>query len=345
MNTVEIDRLIAELSSTSDAEMDSDDSNMGTDNEDVGASTKRYFLENSGPTCFNCGGTGHVSRDCEQVSALPCNLCGLLGHSRFECPQEVCYNCHKPGHHSRDCTSGRRRFHIGSHEVCNRCEQPGHLAKECSMSWRGYVLARALPHESAEFVEELRGLRKRCYNCASLSHFGDDCPSRRRPVYSTFHIPDLHYLRHVVLGVKKPERQHDKHQSAYSSHAVGAKQHPNQSTDHSKTKNPRGELQPQHPPHHKRPRQDHQQTSRQVTFAHNHGAHQENDSMRRVFTESRGISEGDRAPVAKSFVKYEGNRVQVPHASEADEESMRKGSSSSSAPKSNKPLYRGGYRR
>lgn len=39
---------------------------------------RRYFLEDSGPTCFNCGLTGHVSKECPEslvFDAVFCRIC------------------------------------------------------------------------------------------------------------------------------------------------------------------------------------------------------------------------------------------------------------------------------
>lgn len=208
LNTETVDKIIEQIETDiesetgeHDGEENSSDSDEFDEEEALNANIQRYFLENSGPKCFNCGESGHVLKDCPATSTVPCNLCGQLGHSRSNCPQEVCYNCSRPGHQSKACPARRKR-RVYDDDLCNRCGQPGHLSRECSMAWRGYVFARDLPRSHSNFLDELRILRKRCYNCASISHFGDDCPNRRRPNYSVFHIPDYDYLDRVILRIK-----------------------------------------------------------------------------------------------------------------------------------------------
>lgn len=79
-------------------------------------------------------------------------------------------------------------------DFCNRCGLPGHIRRDCSLSWRRYVFVR---EPSAFEVERaITMLAPQCYNCAAPSHYGDECPHRRRAVeWSIFHTPNLEFLQ------------------------------------------------------------------------------------------------------------------------------------------------------
>ena len=378
LNTVEVEKIIEQivtdiedLSSSDDEDFElkgKDGEGAGADEDEFGeeaanAGIPRYFLENSGPKCFNCGQSGHVLKDCPAGSTIPCHLCGEVGHTRFHCPQEMCYNCGRPGHHSRDCPQKRRRRVFGD-ETCNRCGQPGHLSRECSMCWRGYVFARDLPRKHADFVEELRTLRKRCYNCASISHFGDDCPSARRPFFSVFHLPEYDYLDQVILGIKKA-----KHESNERKDKDKDKAKPNAKTNsHSKSSansNSNAKQTPKSPTKSKQPHPSHSQQNQAKPQPlkrpmEQSSSNPQSSSNRKVFMESRGFTPdsptkrnrfsdseaeySDQEGKNQAFVEYGAERrVQVVVAKRGDdgeEEQLRKGASSMK----NKPSYRGGYK-
>ena len=116
----------------SDSE-DEDDNNIVLNLQDADAASSessisdfmddgRYFGD--GPSCFNCGKSGHLIRDCPEASKIPCSLCGKLGHMRQRCPTEVCHKCNTPGHLSRNCPNRKRRY--AEDERCDDCGLVGH---------------------------------------------------------------------------------------------------------------------------------------------------------------------------------------------------------------------------
>ena len=67
-------------------------------------------------TCFNCGATGHMSRDCPQP--------------RKQFPQGNCFNCGQPGHISARCPQGRSPQRRDDRR-CYNCGQIGHISRNC----------------------------------------------------------------------------------------------------------------------------------------------------------------------------------------------------------------------
>lgn len=185
----------------------------------------RYFLgPDSGPKCFNCNKSGHISRECPETQSLPCFLCGGIDHQRSKCPEEVCYNCQMIGHHSRDCTKPRtRRFYPGNKERCSRCQLPGHLFKDCSLNWRRYVYTTPYPPTSNELNRVDKFIHPSCYECGEFNtHWGDECSHRTRAEYSIFHTPNqqflsLAHLRSSNLRNNQPQCDKQQHQSVKQS--------------------------------------------------------------------------------------------------------------------------------
>eukprot|EP00927_Polykrikos_kofoidii_P023137 TRINITY_DN213_c4_g1_i1.p1 TRINITY_DN213_c4_g1~~TRINITY_DN213_c4_g1_i1.p1 ORF type:complete len:177 (+),score=24.98 TRINITY_DN213_c4_g1_i1:72-602(+) len=60
--------------------------------------------------CSNCGGRGHISRNCP--SQKECDCCGSIKHQKVECPHKskVCNVCGKPGHMALKCAKKEEFF-------------------------------------------------------------------------------------------------------------------------------------------------------------------------------------------------------------------------------------------
>ena len=94
-----------------------------------------------GKGCFNCGGDGHMSRECPEPKRergggnRACFNCNQEGHQSRDCPEPkkertdrgpmTCRKCNEEGHMARDCPQG-------DGDACRRCRKGGHKAAECS---------------------------------------------------------------------------------------------------------------------------------------------------------------------------------------------------------------------
>eukprot|EP00759_Apiculatamorpha_spiralis_P003381 PhF_6_TR11587/c0_g1_i1/m.18746/K09250/CNBP; cellular nucleic acid-binding protein len=139
-------------------------------------------------TCYKCGGTGHIAKDCRSSvtsastnnASKSCFRCGKMGHISKDCTAEsrkptsttarnaagvTCFQCGNVGHIAKYCTTTTQ-----SSRSCYRCGEVGHLAKDCTSTSGGGHPRRTQNNNNIV-----------CHSCGETGHMSRECPNVGRP--------------------------------------------------------------------------------------------------------------------------------------------------------------------
>merc|ERR1711879_1035405 len=105
-------------------------------------------------SCYQCGESGHIARDCAAPREGGNNVSSGGERGSGGRPDMTCYRCGETGHMSRECIQEQK---------CYRCDQSGHLARDCSA-----------PRQSGDTNESFG--TSMCYRCGKKGHFAQSAP-------------------------------------------------------------------------------------------------------------------------------------------------------------------------
>lgn len=118
--------------------------------------TNRSILDRECPnppkerTCYRCGMTGHLSRECPQGGAGGAPS-GAGGYGAPGGGGQECYKCGQVGHIARNCSQGGNYGggygggFGGRPQTCYSCGGFGHMARDCTQGQKCYNCQIPLP--------------------------------------------------------------------------------------------------------------------------------------------------------------------------------------------------------
>jgi cellular nucleic acid-binding protein len=128
------------------------------------------------PNCFNCGDSGHMSRDCIKPRPYEqgCVTCNSRAHASKFCPKRIeqlehdravlmqmqAYGYGPTGYPTPFGSFDPSSSYMNESQQCLKCGKTGHKERECYAGQKDFV---------------------KCYNCNSKGHFAKDCTKGPMP--------------------------------------------------------------------------------------------------------------------------------------------------------------------